>query len=82
MQNKLVKELIYKYPDYSSYRSCYLLKKKEKNRSKVNSPSIEVLHRYSGKPEFNLHAALTLGVRPPKLGLIEAVDAFGAVFLD
>lgn len=56
--------------------------KKKKRKTEVISPSIEFLYRYSGDPEFNLHATLTLGVRPPKLGLIEAVDAFGAVFLD
>lgn len=54
----------------------------KKIRSKVISPSTQTLNRYSGHHLLNLHAALTLGVRSPKLGLIKAVDAFGAVLLD
>lgn len=41
-----------------------------------------LLSRYSGHGLWNLHTALTLGVGSPELGLIKAVDAFGAVLLD
>lgn len=41
-----------------------------------------MLNRYSEHHLLNLHATLALGVRASKLGLIKAVDAFGAVLLD